>query len=110
MYQILSSSVGRMKQSAHMQELLEKTKMVVCMICEDEQWVIHFDGKDINIDEVTETPADVVLEGNGEALQLLLTGEDFLLSMKKRGEIGVSGRLKDLLLLESLLYLSKKSR
>ncbi|MFA9559847.1 hypothetical protein ACERII_21270 [Evansella sp. AB-rgal1] len=110
MYQLLSSSVERIKNSPHMSEMLGKSSISVCVICEDEQWLVIFRGRDIEIESVKSTVGDVVIEGDLEAYRLLLNGEDFLLSMKRRGELGVSGNLKDLLLLESLWYLSKSNR
>ncbi|WP_198283989.1 hypothetical protein [Evansella cellulosilytica] len=93
-----------------MNELVDKAFINVCFICDEEQWIVRFNGQNIDIESVKDTVGDVIIEGDIESLRLLLQGEDFLISMKKRGELGVSGQLKDLLLLESLLYLSKNFR
>lgn len=110
MHKLLSSSIETIRKTAHTNELIAKANLSVCFICDEEQWIVKFSGKDIRIESVFDIVGDVVIEGSIEAYRILLNGDDFLLSMKKRGELGVSGHLKDLLLLESILYLSKGSK
>ncbi|MDQ0257612.1 hypothetical protein J2S74_005074 [Evansella vedderi] len=109
MHQLLSSTIEKIRKASHMHELLDKADLKVCFICEEEQWLVHFQGRNVHIESKLDSVGDVVIEGSLEAFRLLLNGDDFLLSMKKRGELGISGNLKDLLLLESILYLSKGS-
>ncbi|MDG5788928.1 hypothetical protein QA612_15840 [Evansella sp. AB-P1] len=107
MYQLLSASVERIKNSTHINEILEKTELVVCFFCENEKWLVRFGNQTIEIESVFDHVGDVIIEGDLEAIRLLLKGEDFLLSMKNRGELEVNGGLRELLLLESLFYLTK---
>src|SRR5690554_1237410 len=111
MYEILSSSVKQIKGSNYLDRLLGSNVLDVHILCEDEKWLVHFSQDEISIgSSIDEVPGKVTIKGNRESLRLLFNGDDFLLSMQKRGEIEVSGSLQDLLLLESIIYLSKSRK
>lgn len=110
MHELLSSSINRIKQSDNIKRLLANEQLVVSIQCEEEQWYIIFSDTEIQIRSFhSEIENGISIEGSIEAMRLLLNGEDFLLSMQKRGELKVQGDLKSLLLLESIFYLGKIS-
>ncbi|MCD8509803.1 MAG: hypothetical protein LRY73_07970 [Bacillus sp. (in: Bacteria)] len=108
MHELLSTVAEKIRGSSHIKELLAEADLSVCFVAEEERWLMVFSEGHVNLDYQANGNSDVVVEGDMEALRLLLRGDDFLLSMKKRGELKAEGSLKNLLLLESILYLSKK--
>ncbi|MBU9712977.1 SCP2 sterol-binding domain-containing protein [Evansella tamaricis] len=111
MEQILMDSFDRMRQAGHIEGLLGKAQLEVSIVLEEMNWLVKIHGSDIRVERVLESPetADVLIKGEKDDLQSLFRGEDFLISMKKREALTVEGDLKDLLLLESLWYLSKNT-
>lgn len=108
MYELLSSFVNEISQSKLLAQLVGDKELDVCVIGEEGQWLIHISKDKLDLQSYEGDKENiVVIKGNNEALRLLLNGDDFLLSMKKRGELEVTGNLKELLLLESIFYLSK---
>ncbi|WP_096436767.1 hypothetical protein [Alteribacter populi] len=106
MESILFSSLQRMQRIEQLQSLLNRTNLEVCVICDENKWYFSIKGQRNDVRPFTGEKSDVVIEGRLEELKQFLYGDDFLLSMKKRGQIGVEGCLNDLLTLESLWYLS----
>lgn len=103
---LLISAIEGMKRSEHMKPLLKKEQLQLCIIFEEETWYLLFDGHDPRFISKEKELSDVVIEGDRDGLTQLFRGEDFLLAMKRRGDISVTGSLKHLLWLESLFYLT----
>ncbi len=101
---LLMSVINGMDKSEHTKPLLTKQQLQLCIVSEDGMWNIFFDGESPRFIE-NET-SDVVIEGSNDALTQLIRGEDFLLAMRRREELNVTGSLKHLLWLESLFYLT----
>ena len=72
--------------------------------------IIFIHNGEIQLKTQSNESEDLLIEGNKASMQILLNGEDFLASMKKRGDIVVSGKLKDILLMESLWYLTQEKK
>lgn len=109
MHGLLSSVLEKIRDSAQLTKIIDNSDLTVCFMVEDERWFIFFQEGHVHMEYQADTDGDVVIEGNMEAIRLLLNGDDFLLSMIKRGELQADGSLKNLLLLESIFYLSKKA-
>ncbi|WP_026688446.1 hypothetical protein [Alteribacter aurantiacus] len=107
---LLTSSIKRMRKTENLLGLLDEMTLDVCLICNDESWLLSLNGNTISISQYDNEISQVTIHGDQKAMKTLFDGEDFLLSLRKRGELSVSGRLRDLLLLESLWYLSKDMR
>lgn len=106
---LLIHMIEGMKKTAHLRELLGKHDVIVEIIYGDEHWYMQLVGKDSKL-SLTADKSDIVIQGEEEELKLLFRGEDFLLAMKRREDLYVEGSLKHLLWLESLFYLSKKTK
>ncbi|MBU9722177.1 MULTISPECIES: hypothetical protein [Bacillaceae] len=110
--QIVANAVDRLRKARHLEGLLEKANFNICINSGDHgTWMLHFRESEVILKNLIddEESYDIRIEGESKQLSELLQGDDFLLAMKNRGDISVTGSLKDLLLLESLLYLSKGS-
>ncbi|TMW72457.1 hypothetical protein [Alteribacter natronophilus] len=107
MRNVLTSSIKRMRKTENLLRLLDETTLDVCLVCEEESWLLSLNGDTISIAPYEDEKSEVTITGEQEAMHSLFMGDDFLLSMKKRGDLAVSGRLKHILLLESLWYLSR---
>ncbi|PYZ95763.1 hypothetical protein CR205_15335 [Alteribacter lacisalsi] len=104
---LLTSSIKRMRKTENLLRLLDETTLDVCLICQEERWLLSLNGEMISISPYENEKSEVTISGENEAMAVLFRGDDFLLSLRKRGELTVTGRLRHLLLLESLWYLSK---
>jgi len=102
---LLISAIENMEKSEHMKSLLTKYSLQLCIVSGEETRYILFDGHAPRIVSEVSELNDVVIEGDRESLTQLFRGDDFLLAMKNREEIAVSGSLNHLLWLESLFYL-----
>lgn len=103
---LIISAIEGMKRSEHMRPILKKEHLQICIVFEEESWYLLFDGKAPRFISREKELSDVVIEGDRDGLTQLFRGEDFLLAMKRRGDISVTGSLKHLLWLESLFYLT----
>ncbi|WP_096190085.1 SCP2 sterol-binding domain-containing protein [Evansella halocellulosilytica] len=104
MEKLLLGLVKQLHNTSTIKPLL-KTNVTVRLKNDIEEWLLIVDGGDLKIEKAFQGNSDVTIEGDEEIIHQLLTGHDFLLSLKKRDELNVTGKLKDLLLLESLFYL-----
>ncbi|PYZ92894.1 hypothetical protein CR194_14725 [Salipaludibacillus keqinensis] len=105
---LLISTIDQMNQSKHMEKLLKKHQLHLCVISEDESWNISFERDLVYLTSLHIDQPDVVIEGDEDILKQLFLGEDFLLAMNRRRDLGVKGSLRKLLWVESLLYLANK--
>ncbi|MBM7096980.1 hypothetical protein JSY36_14685 [Bacillus sp. H-16] len=110
MKKLLTSSIKRMRKTDNLLGLLDETILDVCLICNEESWLLSLTGNTISISQYDNETSHVTIHGDREAMKTLFNGDDFLLNLKKRGDLSATGRLRDLLLLESLWYLSKDLR
>ncbi|MGJ9384079.1 MULTISPECIES: SCP2 sterol-binding domain-containing protein [Salipaludibacillus] len=108
MNHLLIKSMEGMTKTSHLRELLKKHHLIVQVKYLEKRWYMNLDNKDFKL-TLDEDVCDIMISGDEDELKLLFRGEDFLLAMKRRGDLEVEGSLKHLLWLESLLYLSQKT-
>ena len=110
MEHLLNNSIERIRNAAHTRNLLHKADVSVCLKCEEFIQVIFIHNGEIQLKTQSNESEDLLIEGNKDSMKILLNGENFLTSMKKREDIVVSGKLKDILLMESIWYLTQKNK
>ncbi|WP_093055291.1 SCP2 sterol-binding domain-containing protein [Salipaludibacillus aurantiacus] len=102
---LLASVINDMKQTDRIRKLVKKYEITLLISCGSENWFIAFIGIDTGIVRGNGAAPDVIIKGDEDSLKMLFQGEDFLLTMRRRGELEAKGSLKYLLWLESLFYL-----
>lgn len=109
MENLLIDSAERIKKGEHIARLVKKADITFFIKCEEDSWFVHLCNGEFEIrKQSAEDKGDwLVIEGNPSSIKRFINGEDFLLSMKRRGELKAEGKLRQLLLLESIWFLTK---
>ncbi|WP_186578171.1 SCP2 sterol-binding domain-containing protein [Aquibacillus kalidii] len=85
--------------------LYHHKKLVVCFHDQKDSWYVSFQDGTIAVLDSVDRKADITVEANDEIINSLILGGGKLTSMPNE-LVSVSGSYKDLLFLESILYLS----
>ncbi|UCZ52571.1 hypothetical protein LGQ02_17410 [Bacillus shivajii] len=109
MKEVINEFINRVREKDALQKLMMNRVLTVSFNNEQELCYLMVDNNLLKIVSGLDCDSHVIIEGSEDDLKELLYGEDFLLSMKKREDLKVKGKLKDLLLIESLFYLANTS-
>ncbi|RBW71260.1 SCP2 sterol-binding domain-containing protein [Bacillus taeanensis] len=105
--EIVHQFIEAVNIAPHLLPLYAQKELNLLFKCEEKQIGLAIFQGQLKIEELQFSDANVTITGSKEALKQLLFGEDKLLLMKKRNDLSVEGRYRDLLQVEALFLLTK---
>jgi len=110
--ELIEYFVKNLEHKKHIYELLDRVKLVLTIGNERESCSIYIDNGMVSMSPIVmeKNPMKVIIQGNCEAISLLLNGRLKLREGTIRDELQVMGSFRNKLLLESVFYLGGKSR
>jgi hypothetical protein len=110
MRELVKQLTERIQKLHHLSPILPEEELYVQFECETETVVVAISKHKIDQKEEVDERRVLTVRGSKEALETLLNGKLKLQQQIRLQEVHISGSFRHMLLLESLLHLSKPHR
>ncbi|RDE36733.1 sterol-binding protein [Parageobacillus thermoglucosidasius] len=110
MHELIKQLTERMQKLNHLSLILPDEELYIQFECETETAVVAVSKHSIEQKEAADERQVLTVRGSKEALEALLNGRLKLQQQIRLHEVNISGSFRHMLLLESLLHLSKPYR
>jgi hypothetical protein len=107
MRELIKQLTERMQKLNHLSPILPEEELYIQFECETETAVVAISKHKIEQKEAADERRVLTVRGSKEALEALLNGRLKLQQQIRLREVNISGSFRHMLLLESLLHLSK---
>ncbi|WP_456277778.1 hypothetical protein [Bacillus sp. AK128] len=108
MKELLEQFASVVLNEIRLKPILPTTPIFVCFQLEYEILMIKISNEGYEIFNKIQERTDVWIKGDENTIQSIITGKERIRKLESRNLIRVTGKLKDLLTVEALFYLSEK--
>ncbi|MFZ3591379.1 hypothetical protein ACOI1C_19660 [Bacillus sp. DJP31] len=92
----------------HLKPVLPQEAMIICFQYDYNLLYLQISASHCKVYKSCHDQIDILIKGNSDSVNLIITGKERLRKLESRSEIKITGKFKDILVVETLFCLCEK--